>query len=292
MLCILQMALDAVGMVRAVVVHNMGVVRSTRTERQAALPLPEPLRQLRLKAFYAAVKVNLALRRNKYRYVFVLGHMRSGSTLLTHILLNHPDFSGSIESHITYTGHDDLKKLIYAVCKNYVTLNIGSCYLVDQINHDSNLSIDILSTDAVDKCIIILRSPMQALQSMLSILGVEEKDAVQYYLSRLDTLSEYGAVLGGRALFVDYDDLVFQTEQTLRALSRFFGVGQPFTSDYKVYRETGRTGDKSDNIWTGRVITTQRHEDIRISPEAMSLSYSAFVSCKDRLLSSGVCAVI
>jgi hypothetical protein len=270
-------------------------VQATRTKRQVAprLPLlPTPMRQLGLKAFYAAVKVNLALRRHKYRYVFVLGHMRSGSTLLTHILLNHPAFSGSIETHITYAEQDDLRKLIYTTCKNYATLNIGSCYLVDQINHDSNLSNEILLTYANLKCIIILRSPRQTLQSMLSILGVEENEAVQYYLSRLGTLAEYGEILRGRALFVEYDDLVFQTEQTLRALSRFFCVEQPFSSDYKIHRETGRTGDKSNNIWTGRVINTPKHEDVPISPEAISLSNNAFASCKDRLLTSGVHAVI
>ena len=53
----------------------------------------------------------------QYRYVFILAHMRSGSTLLAHLLASHPDFVGAGETKVCYRTPADLPQLILKTCE-------------------------------------------------------------------------------------------------------------------------------------------------------------------------------
>ena len=67
--------------------------------------------------FRAISRLSLLLNRHKYRYIFILGHMRSGSSLLAHILADNAEVAGAGESHITYQTPRDLPKLILRTCE-------------------------------------------------------------------------------------------------------------------------------------------------------------------------------
>ena len=51
------------------------------------------------------------------RYLFVLGHMRSYSSLLCHILGSHPQINGYCETHVKYRSRFDLLRLRSRVVK-------------------------------------------------------------------------------------------------------------------------------------------------------------------------------
>ena len=141
----------------------------------------------------------LVLSKREYRYVFILGHVRSGSTLLAHILANHPNFVGAGESHISYRTADDLPKLVLQTCKSLHRPILRETYVVDQINHPY-VTNEVLVSGRVYKCIILIREPEATLKSIMKLLKCQEQEALDVYISRLETLTEYGVLLGKRAL--------------------------------------------------------------------------------------------
>ncbi len=50
-----------------------------------------------------------------YKILFLLSHMRSGSSLLSHILVTNPEIAGFGETHIKYSVEDDFEKLILKI---------------------------------------------------------------------------------------------------------------------------------------------------------------------------------
>jgi hypothetical protein len=236
-------------------------------------------------AFRLLSRACLTLSRRDYRYVFILGHMRSGSTLLAHILASHPDFVGAGEMHVQYDSTADLPKLVLKTCEFLHRPFLHEAYIVDQINHDL-VTDEVLRSDKVEKCIILMREPEATLKSMLTLKSLNlrtEKDAMNIYMKRLGVLAAYGLVLKRRAWLVEYDDLVGRTEETLAGITNFLGVNPPFEPMYNTRRTTRRVGDPSSNILRGRVARTPGHAH-PVSDEALSEMRHAFLTCRRQLL--------
>jgi hypothetical protein len=252
--------------------------------------LPVPIRAPVLAVHRAAVKVILALARRRYKYVFILSHMRSGSTLLSHLFASHPDFSAAGETHVTYRSATDLPELLLVTCQWLHKLQLRAPYVVDQINHNRLVATEMLSSPLIDKCVILTRSPEGTVPSLLKLYDWQEVQAVDYYVDRLAALAAYGRILGQRAILVDYDDLVDRTEDSLAALTEFFGASVPFAPTYVERRSTGRSGDPSSNIHAGRIIRTSSH-GVEISAETLARASEAFLQCRRELLDAGVRSV-
>jgi hypothetical protein len=235
--------------------------------------------------FRAAARVNLALRPREYRYIFILAHMRSGSSVLSHILTSHEDFVGAGETHTGYRTPADLPKLIPRTCQLLRKLQLNGTYLVDKITMDQYLSDEVLNSRLIHKCIILIRAPEGSLKSLIKRFQFHEKTALGVYVSRLQTLARYGTALRERALLVEYDHLLDRTEETLAGMTKFFGIDPPFKSNYNTHRATGKMGDHSSNIFAGRVFRTRSHEQV-ISPEVLYEASLAFRNCRRQLLIS------
>ena len=234
--------------------------------------------------FHIISRLYQVLSRREYRYVFILGHMRSGSTLLAHILASHPDFVGAGETHISYQTPADLPKLVVKTCELLHRPILRGPYVVDQINHPY-VTDDVLHSERLYKCVILVREPEATLKSLMNMLKCDETEALEAYSSRLRLLIRHGMVLKKRAILVEYDDLVDNTEKTLDALTRFFDLETPLTPTYSTHRMTGRVsgfGDPSINIATGQIIRTQRH-DITVSRETLVTATQAFQNCRQQL---------
>jgi hypothetical protein len=242
-----------------------------------------------LAAYRKAIRRSLSRDIDNYEYVFILAHMRSGSTLLAHILASHPEFVGVGETHTIYKGPEDLPNLVVVTCQRTRKLHLkrGAKYVVDQINHDEYLAEETFSSPRIHKCVILIRSPEGALPSMMSMFEWQDKYAAKVYTDRLEALIRYGLILGERALLVEYDDLVDRTAETLTALTNFFGVSQSFSRHYATHRTTEKWGDPSGNIWTGHIIKTPSHK-IDIGADVLAQASLAFQNCRQRLLLGGV----
>lgn len=236
--------------------------------------------------FFGVVsRAYLALGR-RYRYVFILGHMRSGSTLLAHILANHPDFAGAGETHIAYRTSADLPTLVLKTCELLHRPILRTKNVVDQINHDY-VANDVLTSNCIYRCIILIREPEETLKSMLSLSIWSEKEALNAYVKRLEELYQYGLLLRKKAFLLEYGELVEHSQKTLSALTLFLGLDVPLTPTYATHRMTRRTpgfGDPSSNIQAGQIIRTPKH-NIAMAQDTLTEARLAFRKCRDRLRS-------
>ena len=231
-------------------------------------------------AFRRVSRLYLQLSQRKYRYIFILGHMRSGSTLLAHILASHPNIAGAGEMHVSYRTPADLQTLVLKTCEFLRRPVLSEEFVVDQINHDY-VADDVLRSDLVHRCIILMRKPEATLKSMLSLKIWQENDALAAYLKRLEDLKHYGSVLDGRAILVEYDDLIERSGETLASLTSFLELGPPLTPGYTTHRMTARVsgyGDPSNNIKSGHIVRTPDHA-ISLSGDTLAAANRAFEDC-------------
>lgn len=207
------------------------------------------------------------------RYLFVLGHMRSGSTLLVHLLATNPNVAVVGESHIRYSRKGDLKRLS-SWLERELGERAGNAQLhVDKILHGKYLAPGLLARLNVN-LIYIVREPVASIASMMSRFGPKwgwtMQDACRYYVRQLETLASYVRAHGGTAVAVDYDDLVDRTEKSLVLLQRVTGVTGGFKAEYEVLPVVGRdkVGDSSSKIRRGRVVREKREPGICIPDQA------------------------
>src|ERR1700731_2228397 len=104
-------------------------------------------------AFRTVSRAYLLLSGRQYRFIFILGHMRSGSTLLSHILASHLDIVGAGEAHITYQTPADLPQLVLRTCEFLRRPVLRETYIVDQIN-PPYVTDDVLRSSQIYRCII------------------------------------------------------------------------------------------------------------------------------------------
>ena len=188
----------------------------------------------------AASKINLLLRPQQFRYVFILAHRRSGSSLLAQILVTHPEFVGAGETHTSYRTPADLPKLIPRTSQLLRKLQLNGTYIVDKITMDQYLIDDkVLLSPLIQRCLILIRAPDRALRSLMDRYSFPQETALNAYANRLEMLVRYGGLLRDRGLLVEYDELLDHPEQTLAKFKRFFDVDQPFTTTYIAHKATG-----------------------------------------------------
>ena len=228
--------------------------------------------------------------RHAGRFLFVVSHMRSFSSLLCHILGSHPEISGYSEAHLSYFGRLDLQRLARKVQQVTGNPMLGR-YVLDKILHSHReIAPGILDRPEL-KVLFLLRNPEDTFQSILNMsrlrgakrkrddMGLAPFDepsmrlmtqgmllnqsgfsdparVLEYYVERLQQLEGYGARLGGAAHFIESEKLISDTDQVLAGLSRWLELGEPLTTGYRTFRFTGAPGhgDPSPAILSGTVV--------------------------------------
>ena len=105
---------------------------------------------------------------SKKKYLFVLSHMRSYSSLLAHILGSHEEISGYSEIHQSYRWWYDLMRLRYKV---YLANNnqLNGRFVLDKMLHNrSYISDSILNRNDVH-IILMLRNPEDTARSIINM---------------------------------------------------------------------------------------------------------------------------
>lgn len=198
----------------------------------------------------------------RFKYVFILGHMRGYTSLLAHILGSHPEISGYFELHREYRSRLDLLRMRIAVANGLNDRPQGS-YFLDKILHSRyRLCPRILARDNVFT-IFMLRRPRQTLRSCMGLraFASDPGAAGRYYVERLEALALASAVPFHRA-YLDAEALLDNTESVLEALRSYLGLGRVLSPEYSTFKFTGAEGfgDSSTYIWR-RVIVREREED-------------------------------
>lgn len=217
-----------------------------------------------VRTYYSAV-----LKGQKAKYIFILGHMRSGSSLLTHLLASSDEVRGYGETHLTYRRPKDLRllraKVLFTLRAVWPEKTEG--YYLDKILHSMHFD---LSTSGFARAknvrfVYYLREPETTVSSMIKTFGYTQDEACSYYIGRLETIRNEAEAIPHRArfLFFTHAQLLGDTDAVLGSLQSFLSLEKPLSQEYRILRTTGKpiVGDPSEAIKTGRIIRTNQNAD-------------------------------
>ena len=201
--------------------------------------------------------------------IFIIGHMRAGTSLLTHILQSNKEIEGVGETHMKYTGKNDHLKLYQQLLIKQRKLLIRKRFILDKILH-RNYIIDnkIFNSDRT-KIIVIVRDSEASLKSLISMKLMKERgwnveQVNTYYVRQLQYIKEYVKNFPKKeqVFFLTYSELVNDSAAVLGAMSKFLDLKEPLTTEYQTNRNTGKRsyGDLSSNIKSGKILKKRASE--------------------------------
>jgi hypothetical protein len=218
--------------------------------------------------------------------VFIMGHMRCGSTLLLHLLLTTPEIIACGERNAAYRTREDLDKLEIEARIAERSPFRRVRYVADQINHDQfTPNLELLRGEQV-RCVFLVREPESTIQSILNLTRTFYKpwlpsQAVDYYSQRLRTLTGYAADLDGRnaVLAITYEDLITHTAPQLHRLSRSLGLDKELREHYGLHPFTGKRGDPSPTIRAGRIVQPRISDPVEVPNNELARAFRAYEDC-------------
>jgi hypothetical protein len=226
-------------------------------------------------------------------YLFILSHMRSRSSLLSHILGSNDYVCGYSELHLSYLRYRDIIKMrlkLYGDLK----CDLRGKYLLDKLLHNKReISKKVLEV-VNPKFIFLLRKPESTIKSAMQMGDITGNDSnknqekvSEYYCSRLSRLKEFAETIGGDYYFLESDDLVNNTEYILGELTGWLGLDTPLVENYLMFNNTGKPGygDPSDKIRAGKILKTKGHSDIKIPQKIIQRSEYYYEKCRASLMS-------
>jgi len=191
--------------------------------------------------------------------IFIISHMRSRSTLLSHILGSNKNICGHSEQHIRYRGMLDIYDLKLRLMneENYEQAK----YLLDKILHNHRLLRARVIRKTRPKLILMTRQPVDSVKSIKKMLIRENRynnleDIINYYKARIDGILGISKRNSGKYIFIESNDLIKETTSTLLSLQKFLHLRTPLEAEYKVFDDTGEAGrgDQSENIKAGKIL--------------------------------------
>ena len=171
--------------------------------------------------------------------IFVIAHMRCGSTALSNVLTNHPSISGFGEAHIEYGSRSKLGNLVIRQIKEK-SWKHKSDYLFDKILHssyDKNVCEDFYNS----KAIFLVREPEASILSIRNLFErINSKDfctdqlAADYYIERVsDIIKTWHRFEARNRLGLTHSDLVSGPDAQLNRISAFIGISPPLENKYE-----------------------------------------------------------
>jgi hypothetical protein len=242
-------------------------------------------------------------------FLWILSLMRSGSSLLSHLLVNHPGIEGFGECWIRYEGTSDFQELIARVrlynalerlCRRRYDRPGDPQIILDKLLHNKLLPCLELLNEPQLKLIFLLRQPHDIVTSLLRAgkpfphSGSLEL-AAGYCTSRLQALKRYATSIHEprKSLALHYERLVDRTQETLQCLQAFLGLNRPLTESYELSIATGIAGlgDPTKLIKTGRVVKKHRPPPFDIPKEILRDCNREYNCCQEALAKKGVAVV-
>jgi hypothetical protein len=241
-------------------------------------------------------RARLTLRPNRSRrYLFILSHMRSYTSLLCHILNSNPDVTGYVELHRPYRNRRDLFDL--EICVSRTAGRPEGRYALDKVLHNNApIAPALLGRDDVFT-VYMIREPEQTIRSTVAMVrrkGGPQQDwkhdpakVARYYVRRLQVLTEMAEVDPARSVFFDAERLVDDTVTILDGLSRFLQLATPLTDRYETFSLTGEPGfgDPGRFIGAGQVVRERsEYDSIEIPAKPLSRALDAYAAARASLV--------
>jgi hypothetical protein len=227
--------------------------------------------------------------------LLMISHMRSYSTLIGHILGNHPRVFGHRERHRSYTTSKDLAAFRYHMFLE--SGKAGKGYAFDKLLHNHCEVSDEVLQNAKVKLFAVLRKPEATMKSVLNLgrlkgetTGFGDEGWVRdYYCGRLLRICEdvERAPLGVR--YFDADEMRNNTAAILRGFERWLDLDGGLSEEYELFEDTGAQGGRGDwagQIRTGKVVQAKkdRYKGISLKPANLEAAEKTYRACRARLL--------
>lgn len=193
-----------------------------------------------------------------YRYhncLFVLAHMRCGSTALANILCSRPDVSGYGEAHVRHDGPGALGRLAINQMRRGGWKPRANL-LFDKIlhsRHDEAAPPEFFDARAI----FLVRRPGDAIRSIANLFAGREEyatpaQAAAYYLERLEALAAlWERFPPERRIGLTHEALMRDPDAALAAISRRLDITPPLENRY-VSLAASRRGGGGDPLVSGR----------------------------------------
>ena len=220
------------------------------------------------------------------RYVFLLSHMRSYSSLIGHLLGSNPEIAGYTETHHSYKSDLDLVELALKIYHTNERRLDGEI-LFDKVLHGNyEFSDSILKRKDVD-LLFVIREPLSTVRSTVAMARRRKKPdwkgnpekVGSYYSRRVGQLVELAGRPHNNSAFLLADDLMSRTDAVLENLGQFLKLDTPLTPNYNTFEFTGKPtyGDPGRHISSGEIVKDRdKHEDIEIGPETTESIKAAY----------------
>lgn len=193
------------------------------------------------------------------RSLVLLSHMRSGSSLTTLLLSQHPDILGYGELHLRYDRGISLLTLRGKVAAAQRAWWPTQRLALDKVLH--NYLLDPAAAEMLVRkdvaVAFLVREPSRTLESLRASFGFDSGEAADYYVERLEQLESFAQRLGGRMPIVAfrYEDLLSRTQSVFDLLSNWLGLAEPLTDEFEPIR---RGNDPSENLQAGKILRGEK----------------------------------
>ncbi len=223
----------------------------------------------------------------KSNYIFILSHMRSRSTVLSHILGSNPEIIGYSELQLAYANKLSILNMKVKLMKEF-KIKFRNKYLLDKILHNHFSISPRILTNYNPKIIILLRKPEDTLKSLYNLShknNLEKfKDtsvALEYYCSRLNEISQFAISNPKKYFLIESDELVTNSDVVLQNLSKWLNLSNPLVTVYSQFKNTGirRHGDSSANINAGVLKKTPKYNNIEIPSTVFEKAQTSYENC-------------
>ncbi|GFE68940.1 sulfotransferase [Chroococcus sp. FPU101] len=224
------------------------------------------LKKLPRNSVYSYYLWLLAQKKPKLKTIFINSHMRSGSTLLSHLLNSHPKIYGIGETGLTYHSEADLELMMCRVSWYFRKMSIPEDYVFDKLLHNRLLvNKDLLNHEDI-YYIFLVRNPEDTLLSLSKLFTNRTlPDLYQYYCERLLMMeNDFKNIKNySKVIIITYEQLLNETTQTFETLQRFLQTKEPFVEQYSLTPWTGKKyiGDSSKNIKAGYILRKNNKQE-------------------------------
>jgi len=223
--------------------------------------------------------------------LFVLGHMRGYTSLISFILGSHPEISGHLECHIKYQQIFSRFRLQYNVSNQ--DGGLGGRYILDKCLHNGTRFPKRFTERNRCHFLFTVRQPAESLISIYKLrrrkLWAEPMEAAaSYYCERMGRLVELSRQFPGSYYFCG-ESIIDDSEALLAYLTRVLQLSTPLSSQYNVFEDAGKlgAGDYTKNIRRGKILSSRSastEEKISIPPRLLDDAEDAYTRCLEAFM--------
>lgn len=181
-------------------------------------------------------RVNKRFKKKKVNMLFIVGHSRSGSSLLQQILNLHPQMVGWGASQETYNSVGDYVKgavVLLSAKRNFIGCNK---YVVDRIMNTEEMPNPEGFENA--KFVFLIREPYSSLSDIykMNLFFMENPDEVyKYYSERLEQIVRFSKVIpNNNWTFLTYDEMNENPKLVSKRMDLVLALKKPLGKFYPV----------------------------------------------------------